>query len=332
MKNILSTPTQGLGLTLVLAGSLAGSAAPARAESFPTKPITVTVGSTPGGFDTLVRMLADSMAATLGQPVIVSNRPGANGMLGADTVRRSAPDGYNILFATNSTMVINPLVYKAATYSALNDFEPIGQHTQMPMVWIANKQTSFHTLEDVIAFAKKNPGLLKASNHGPGGGAALYENLLAKQYGLEINQVPHPSASQSILRLMAGDVQVGVETLSTIMPRIANGDVRPLAITGSSRVTSLPQVPSWTEGTMPARYGSLAWYGFFAPKGTPSDVVAKLNAAINKALQEPRTRENITTVWGGSIASQTPEEFRAFLRKETDFYQDVVKSIGLTPM
>ena len=159
------------GLAILLAAAILLPASAARAQDFPTRAISITVGSAPGGIDTLVRMLTDSMTATLGQPVIVHNRPGANGMLGADTIRRSAPDGYNILFATNSTMVINPLVYKAATYSALNDFEPIGQHAQMPMVWIANKQTDFRTLDDVIKFAKKNPGALMVSNHGPGGGA-----------------------------------------------------------------------------------------------------------------------------------------------------------------
>lgn len=319
-----------IGLSIFLAAFMVLPVSAARAEGFPRKAISITVGSAPGSIDTLVRMLTDSMTATLGQPVIVNNRPGANGTLAADTVRRSLPDGYNVLFATNSTMVLNPLVYKAATYSALNDFEPIAQHAQMPMVWIANKQTDFHTLEDVINFAKKNPGALKAANHGPGGGAALYENLLSKQYGLDINQVPHPSASQSILRLMAGDVHVGVETLSTIMPRVANGEVRPLAVTGPSRVKTLPQVPSWTETTMPARYGSLSWYGFFAPKGTPSDVVAKLNAAINKALQEPRVQEHASTT-GGVIVLQSADDFRSFVRKETDFYQGIVKSLGMSP-
>jgi tripartite-type tricarboxylate transporter receptor subunit TctC len=319
-----------MGTALMLWAVAIAAPVQANAETYPTKQITVTVGSAPGGIDTLVRMLTDSMNASLGQPVIIVNRPGANGLIGVEAVKRAAPDGYNILFATVSTMVMNPLVYKNATYDATADFEPIAHHAFMPMVWIANKDTGFRSLKDVVEFSKKNPGKLNMANHGAGGMAAVFEALFAKQHKIDVALIPHNGAAQSILRLTAGDVQVSLETLSVVMPRIKSGDVIPLAVTSGSRIPSLPNVPSWTEAGMPAEYGNFAWYGFFAPKGTPKPVVDKLNAAINKALQEPRVRNYMEAV-GGVFELFTAQQFRNQVAKDQKLFSVMIPAAGITP-
>jgi tripartite-type tricarboxylate transporter receptor subunit TctC len=308
--------------------SALAATANAQQPNFPQRPITITVSSAPGGFDSLVRMLTESMGKTLGHPVVVTNRPGANGMIGIQAVRTASADGHNILFATNSTMVMNPNAYKSATYSAVDDFEPIAAHAMMPMVWVANKTANLHSMQDLIEFAKKNPGQLKVSNHGPGGGAQLYETLLARQYGLDILQVPYTSAAQTIMSLLAGDVNVGVETLSTIMPRIQEGKVVALALVGPGRLASLPSIPSWTEGIMPPKYGVVSWYGFFAPKGTPKDVVLKLNQAIIKALEEKSVKDQMESL-GATFNHMDPEAFRTFVGRERDFYRDIFTGLGI---
>lgn len=308
-----------------------GSILPVQAtdtNAYPDRPITITTGSAPGGIDTLARMLTDSLTASLGQPVIVVNKPGANGLLGVEEVRHAKPDGYNILFAPTSHMVINPLVYKMATYDAIRDFEPIGHHAFMPMVWIANKDAGLHELQDVVQRAKEKPAGLFMGNHGAGGAAAIMEMLFAKTHDLDVVLVPHPSAPQSIMRLIAGDVQVSVETLSTIMPRIKGNQVTPLAVTGASRVKSLPKVPSWLEAGIPDKYAIQFWYGFFAPKDTPRPIVDKLNAAINDAVQQPKVK-NMMEDLGGNIVPLSAQEFRDQVMKDKNLFRELAHTIGL---
>lgn len=307
-----------------------GTAYSNNVDSYPEKPISITIGSAPGAIDTLVRMLTESLADKLGQPVVVLNKPGANGLLAVEDVRQSKPDGYNILFATTSTMVINPFVYKSANYHAAEDFEPIGHHTFMPMVWIANKESGFKNLGDVIRAAKENPDSVFMGNHGAGGAAAILETAFAKVHDLDIVLVPHPSAAQSIMRLLANDVQVNVETLSTIMPRIKQNEVTPLAITGGTRLDSLPDVPSWTEFGMPEDHGILFWYGFFAPKGTPKPIVDKLNEAINDAVQQPKVRDFMESM-GGTIVPLSSDEFRNQVIKDRDFFARLLPTLDISP-
>lgn len=241
MANTLHRGLRRLFRLMLLASTVVASTSWAQQDAYPSKPITVTVGSGPGGLDVMVRMLTESLSVTLGQPVIVMNRPGANGAISADYVKRLPPDGYNILFVPGSVMAISPVVNKAAKYNAIDDFEAIAQHAQMPMIWIANKDSSFYSLGDVITYAKMNPGKLTVAYHGPGGGAMIYETLLARKYSIKWLQVPHTTSSFSIQRLIAGDVSVSVETLSTVMPFIESGAVRPLAVVGKTRLSNLPR-------------------------------------------------------------------------------------------
>lgn len=330
MTNPLAQMRRRLLRSLPLALTVLASTSWAQQDAYPTKPITVTVGSGPGSLDLLVRVLTESLSASLGQPVIISNRPGANGAISVEYVKHLPPDGYNIMFNAGSAMAINPLVNKAAKYNAVEDFEAIGQHAQMPMIWVANKDSSFRSLQDVVAYARANPGALSVAYHGYGGGAMIYETLLAKQYGLNFVQVPHQTAALSIQRLMAGDVSVSVETLSTVMPFITSGAVRPLAVVGKTRLKTLPGVPSWTEGIMPSKYGITSWYGFFAPKGTPKPIINKLNAALIKAMNEPKVRAHMESL-GGTYQHLSPEEFKEFVRREVAWYADVLPAAGFVP-
>lgn len=320
------------GLLSAAAVATVAAAAPAaaQAQNFPSKPITVTVGSAAGGIDVLVRLMTDSLGARLGQPVVVVNRSGANGLIAVDGVKRAEPDGHTLLFATVSTMVMNPMVYKNASYHAIDDFEPIGHHAFMPMVWVANKDTGLRSLQDVVAYAKKHPGKLNLTNHGAGGMAAVFETLFARQHNIDVVLVPHNGAAQSISRLIAGDVQVGLETLSTVLPRIKSGDVVPLAVTSGKRIPSLPNVQSWTEAGMPQDYGTYAWYGFFAPKGTPKAAVAKLNEAINKTLQEPRIKEQMESV-GGVFEYMSAEQFRRHVAQDIRRFTEMMAAAGISP-
>lgn len=313
---------------LWLAAAWAG-AATTQAQEFPTRPITIVVTSGPGGMDTLVRLISPFISERLGQSLVIENKPGANGVIGVQQVAAAPPDGHTLLFASISTLTINPFVYKNISYDPLRDLEPIARHVTLPMVWAANPGKGFKSLPDLIAYARAHPGALTMGNPGPGSYGHLLEEALKQRNGIEALVVPFKSAPAAINDVVGGFVDVCVDNISNLSGLLADGKLTALAVTSRERVTTLPQAASWLEdGTGP--FEASAWYAFMAPKGTPRAVIDKLNAVINEAIAAPSVQPRWVEL-NAQTRLFTPDELRGFIKDELSKYGALAAAAKITP-
>jgi tripartite-type tricarboxylate transporter receptor subunit TctC len=314
----------GLALAVLLARvSVAG------AQTFPNRPITVLVPSGPGGVDTMVRLIGPEVGKDLGQPLIIENRPGANGLIGMRGLMRAEPDGYTLIFATISIMAINPFIYKNIPYNSVDDFKPVSRYAIFPFVFAANPKMGFKSMGDLIAYGKQHPDALKFGNPGNGSAGYLLQEAFLRKHGIKALLVPFSSAPQANMGAMQGTVDVTVDNASSLAGFISDGTLPPLAVTTDKRSASIPNVPSWLEdGSGP--FAASAWYLFLAPKGTPDEVVNKLNVSFNRALADPTVQQRLKDL-GGTFEPLSPAETRSFIASELEKYGNVVKEIGLTP-
>lgn len=317
----------------VLAGLLAVvtvlGAGAARAQSFPTRPITIVVTSGPGGMDTLVRLIGPLVSESLGQPLVIENKPGANGVIGVQQVAAAVPDGHTLLFASISTLTINPFVYKNISYDPLRDLEPIARHVTLPMVWAANPGRGFKSLPDLVAHARAHPGALTMGNPGPGSYGHLLEEALKQKNGIDALVVPFKSAPAAINDVVGGFVDVCVDNISNLSGLLQEGKLTPLAVTSRERASALPQAASWLEdGTGP--FEASAWYAFMAPKGTPPAVIERLNTAINQAIGSPTLRQRWVEL-NGQFTPFMPDGLRAFIKDEMRKYGELAAAAKIVP-
>ena len=294
------------------------------AESYPARPIKLVAAFAPGGpADVMARLIAAGISPILGQNVFVENHPGAGGTLGARDVAKSAPDGYTLLLANTANVVISPLLIKDAGYDPAQAFAPVANLGITANVLIASTASGLKSVQDVIDFAKKNPGKLNFSSAGVGTPLHLIGEMFKQRLGLDMVHVPYKSGGQATQAVMAGETQISFDSPEPAIPAIESRSVLALAVTSDKRVAQLPDVPTMIEAGVPD-FVSVSFTGIAAPAGTPPDIVQKLNAAINQALQSDQVKPVLSRL---AVEAQigSADEFAAFLNKERDQWSAVVK-------
>ncbi|HVV63392.1 MAG TPA: tripartite tricarboxylate transporter substrate binding protein [Pseudolabrys sp.] len=297
------------------------------AADYPTRPVKIIVSYPPGGStDISARLIGNWFSQKLGQQFIVENRPGAGNNLGTDVALKAAPDGYT-LFLANPANTINATLYKHLTFDFLRDSTPVGGIMRIPNVMEVNPSVPAKTVAEFIAYAKANPGKINMASSGNGTSIHLSGMLFMGMTGVKMVHVPYKGSAPALIDLLAGQVQVMFDNMPSSIGHIHSGKLRALAVTTATRAPELPDVPTVAE-TVPG-YEASAFFGLVAPKGTPKDVVDKLNATMNEALKDPKILESIKKL-GGTPMSVTPAEFGKFLTDETAKWGKVVHEANLS--
>ena len=311
-------------IALILFTLYAGNAV---AQDYPSKPIRLVVPFAPGGgVDVLARLLAAKLPEFLGQPVVVEHRPGAGGNVGADTVAKSAPDGYTILLTT-SGHAASPALYRSLPFDAAKDFAPVTQVVASTLVLVANPGLPATSTKELIALAKAKPGGLNYGSSGPGAPLHLAMEMLKSAAGIDIVHIPYRGDAPLTTAVIAGDVQVGIVPQATGLQHIKAGAVRALGVVTVKRSPALPDVPTIAENAVPG-YDAGVWNGIFAPAGTPRDIVARLQRDVAKALATPEVGDRIRAV-GNEPVGSTPEEFEARFKADLAKFAKVVKEANI---
>ena len=299
------------------------------AQNYPTRAIRLVVASSPGGTsDILGRLMAQKLGEALGQQVVVDNRPGASGVIGADLVAKSAPDGYTLLITQNS-LAINPSMISKMPYDALRDFAPISRVAVNPNVLTVHPSVPAKTVKELIALAKAKPGSLIIGSPGIGTVPHVAAELFKFMAGVDMIQVIYKGAGQGIVSLLSGEIALMFPAPPTAMPYIKSGRLRPLGVTTTTRIQALPDVPSIAEAGLPG-YESTQWFGLLAAAGTPRPVIDRLYQEISRALRAPGMKERLTAQ-GMEVAGSTPEEFTSLIKSETEKWAKVIKAAGIKP-
>ena len=301
--------------------------APAAAQNYPTRAIRLVVASSPGGTsDILGRLMAQKLGEALGQQVVVDNRAGASGVIGADLVAKSAPDGYTLLITQNS-LAINPSMISKLPYDALRDFAPISKIATNPNVLTVHPSVPAKSVKELIALAKAKPGSLLIGSPGMGTLPHVAAELFKFMAGVDMLQVLFKGAGQGIVSLLSGEIALMFPAPPTAMPYIKAGRLRPLGVTTTTRIPALLDVPSIAEAGLPG-YDSTQWFGLLAAAGTPRPIIDRLHQEISSALRAPGMKERLTAQ-GMEVAGSTPEEFAAVIKSETEKWAKVIKSAGI---
>jgi tripartite-type tricarboxylate transporter receptor subunit TctC len=298
----------------------------ALAQAWPAKPVKIIVPLAAAGTgDTLARVVSEEMGRILGQPFLVENRPGSGGSLGAEAVSRAAPDGYTLLSASPSHVII-PAMRAKVGYDPVKDFIPITVIAYTHQLIVGHPSVPASTVPQLIAYLKQNPGRLNYGSAGSGSATHLNMELFKAMTGTFIVHIPYRGSTQARQDLLAGEVQFAVDGLIPTLPLIRAGKLRAYALCSSRRSPIAPEIPTLDEAGVKG-YASDTWYGMMAPAGTPPGIIAALHAAALKAIHTPAVRERLTAQ-GAELAGNTPEEFRALLEKEQRLWARVIKFSG----
>ena len=300
-----------------------------QAQNYPSRPIRMVVPLSPGGFaDVPARLLAPRLAAALGGPVFVDNRPGAGGTIGAEFVARSVPDGHTLLF-TATPHIISPWLYKNLPYDALKDFTPITLVAAGPYVLVVNaQQLPVGSVRELIAAAKARPGNIDFASSGNGSAQHLVGALFNSMAGIELNHVPYKGSGPAMQDLLSGQVTVSFAGVTNVLPQVKAGRLRALAVTTTKRWAELPDVPTLAEAGVPG-YEATLWLNLAAPAGLPQEIVQRLYAETAKALQDPELQMSLRSA-GVEAQVLAPQELAAFMRAEYDKWGKVVRATGAT--
>ena len=307
------------------------SAASALAQTYPAKPIRLVVPFSPGGAaDLTARTLGQKMSEQLGQPIVIDNKPGANGVLGIDAVAKSAPDGYTILLTDRGSLAVNPSLYTKLPYDSLKDFAYIGIVTDGPYVLVANPKLDVKTPQELVALSKAKPGTLSYASYGVGSMAQLNLEAFNQQMGTDMLHVPYKGAGPAAQAAVAGDVSVTIAAAPAVQGFIKDGRLRALAVGSDKRFAVLPDVPTMKELGAPGDILVPTYFALLAPAGTPPAIVAKLNAEMKKAIADGGVAEKLA---GAGLVAQggTPEAMAASLKQDVPRFAELVKKIGIKP-
>jgi tripartite-type tricarboxylate transporter receptor subunit TctC len=315
------------GIALLFAGALA---ALAHAQGYPNKPVRVVVAAATGGPDLVARVVAAKLQEQLAQPFVVENQPGANGIVGATTVARAAPDGYTLL-VYSSGFVINPYVHKSLPYDTEKDFIPVTNLvTNGGLLLAVNSKLPVNNLKEFIEYAKKPGTHLSYSTPGVGNTWHLATEVFDNLTGIKMTHIPYKGGGPATAAAAAGEVQVVLASPPPLMPHYKSGRVRALAFSGAKRHPSFPEVPTMAEAGVPGYHHDGGWFGMFAPAGTPMEIVEKLAAEVRKAEQDPAVLERIANS-GAFPAASTPADFKKFIQAELKAYAQQAKLAGIEP-
>jgi tripartite-type tricarboxylate transporter receptor subunit TctC len=302
--------------------------AAASAQTYPAKSIRLVVGFAPGGAsDIIARIVGDSLGRALGQSIIIDNKPGAASSLATEFVAKSAPDGYTILIASQSGMIINPVINRNIGYNTERDFAPITKVTVSPLVVTVNPSLPVHSVRELIAEAKKAPGKLNVASSGNGSLPHLAVALFSAQTGVQMVHVPYKSGGQAVQSVLAGDTQVTFATSPSVLPLVQAGRLRALAVTSRERTPLVQGLPGMKEAGL-ADYEVTVWYGFFAPAGTSAEIVKRLFEATHLTLQNPNLKQALARDGTETSGSRSPGDFAEFVREETKLWTQVIRASG----
>lgn len=317
------------GMAALLACAATGQVQ-AQADTYPAKPVRLVVGYAPGGTtDISARMIADVLGKELGQTFIVENKPGANSNIGAEAVARAPADGYTLFVGSIST-AINQSLYSKMSYDALKDLDAVALLNVVPNILAVNASVPVKSVQEYIAYAKKNPGKLTCASPGNGSSAHLGCELFKMKTGIDILHVPYRGSGPAVADLLGGQVDSIFDNLPPLLPHVRAGKLTGLAVTTAARVPFAPEIPTIAESGVEG-FDVAAWFGLFAPAGTPPEIVLKVNTAINKALtSDTALAANYQT--NGFLMPpppNTPQAFKAFMESETRKWGEVVKATNL---
>ncbi|MBK7063165.1 MAG: tripartite tricarboxylate transporter substrate binding protein [Rubrivivax sp.] len=326
MKKYHRTFTASLLIAAFALGGMMG--AHAQGVQYPNKPIRMIVGFPPGGpTDVVARIVGQKLGDQLGQPVVIDNKPGAGGNIGADMVAKAAPDGYTVLY-TSSSITISPWIYAKVNYDTVKDFAPVALTAEMPLVLLVNPSVPAKTAPELVQLIKANPGKF---NYGSSSVGAI-EHLTAAQFvsmhGLKASHVPYKGSAPALIGIIGGQTQFMVTALNSALPFLKDGRLRALAVSSVERSRVLPDVPTVAEA-MKGDFAATAWQGIVAPAGTPREIIEKLNRAINTLLKDPALVQQLADQ-GVSALGGTSEQFGKSIHKELVRWQQVVKDTGAT--
>jgi tripartite-type tricarboxylate transporter receptor subunit TctC len=287
------------------------------AAEYPERPLRLIVPFAPGGGnDTVARLVGQRLTAILGQPVVVDNRAGAGGVLGAELAAKAPPDGYTLFLGGVGSHAINPNLHEHLSYDPIRDFAPVSLLASAPLVLVVHPSVKATSVAELIALARANPGKINYASNGNGSSSHLAAVMFDSMAGVDMVHIPYKGLSPALSDLLAGQVQVMFSSVVAILPHIQSGRLRALAISGNRRLSLLPDLPTIAEAGV-AGYQTSSWYGILAPAGTPKDIVAKLNAAIVKVLSEPEVKKALASE-GADPVGNSPEAFALFIAAEKD--------------
>ncbi|GAA5234577.1 tripartite tricarboxylate transporter substrate binding protein [Verticiella sediminum] len=317
-KRVRFAATLGLALGLASPGI--------QAQTYPSKPIRVIVPSSPGGSpDVLARLIGVPLGEELGQPLVIETIPGAAGIIGTDKAAKATPDGYTLLYGFNQVATMNPPLYKKLPYHPERDLVPLGLTLDLSYMWIANKEFEPDTIDELIALNRAKPGSVDYASTGPGSAAHLGALLLERMTDTQMNHVPYRSNTNS--DLMAGVVKLKLDPVAASLGLVRDGRVKVLAVSAPQRLPVLPDVPTVAE-TVPG-YELTGWQGFWAPVGTPPEIVQRLNAAIVKVIHAPQMQERIRQL-GYEPLGTTPQEMADRIHRELQQWGGIIQEANLS--
>lgn len=323
----MNTRRRILAATLIACIGAATTALPAMAQSYPTKPVRIVVPFPPtGAADLLTRALANKLSEELGQPVTADNRPGAGGNIGAEAVARAAPDGYTLLMGAVTTHAVSMSLYSNLHYDLEKDLVPVTLVANVPHILVVTPSVPARNLGELLAWLKAENGKVNFASQGNGTLSHLEFELLKSLGGFNANHIPYKGSAPALADLLSGRVEVLFDSIPSSLPMIQAGKLRGIAVSSSSRSPVLPDLPTLAESGLPG-FTADSWFGLMAPAGTPKDVIARLNAAVAKALDAPEVKAIITRQ-GGFVKGSSPEQMAEQIRGDREKWAKVVKTSG----
>ncbi|MFL5060323.1 MAG: Bug family tripartite tricarboxylate transporter substrate binding protein [Xanthobacteraceae bacterium] len=316
-------------LRLVVIGGLLTVCGPALAQTYPSRPIRIIAPFPAGGLvDVLARAAGEELTKTLGQPIIIENKPGAGGNIGAEVVAKAEPDGYTLLMTSPGIQSINQFVYKAMPFDPDTAFAPVSLIADMPMLAVMHPKLGVKTLPDLIAIARAKPGKLTFGSAGVGTTGHLGQALLAHVAKIDLVHVPYRGAAPSVTDLIAGQIDGVIDNPPTVMPHIRAGSIVALAVAARERLTVLPEIPTSAEAGLPGWEAS-SWFGLVAPAGTPREIVERLHEHLARAVRQP-AMQRFTREAGARILASSPQEFDRTIRDERAKWGEIIKAAKIS--
>lgn len=326
-----ATRSLWVAATAVLALSFCQIAALAQDAAYPNRPIKMLVGfGAGGGTDIAARIMAQKMSEILGQSIVVENRTGASGMIAAEDEAKSAPDGYTLMMGSQTTYAVAPNLYRKVTLDAAKEFAGVAMTGASPLVLVVNRSFAAHSVKDVIAMAKADPGKINFGTGGLGTTPHMTAELFQYTAGIKMVHVAYRGEAPAINDLLAGQIPLMFANLSAVMGNLKAGTLRALAVTGAHRSPSAPDIPTVAESALPG-FEAETWWGIVAPAGTPPAILAKLNAAARKALADDDTKKRFADL-GMTNGGSSPEELDAYIKSEIAKWSKVIKDANIQPM
>lgn len=315
---------------LAAAITAVAASAPAQAQDYPTRPVTIVVPLAAGsGMDSLVRLYAEKLQVALGKPVVVDNRPGAALMLAAAAVATAPADGYTLLVSTSSAMAINPVLYKKVNYDHVKDFVPISFYVKSPFILVVNPDLPAKSVPELIKHIKDSKTPLSYSSPGAGVAQHLSIEYMKKRFDLDITHVPYKNTPQSIQDIAAGHVQLGFAEAGASLPLIRDGKLRALAVSATTRIPSLPDVPPFAEAAKAPDFEAVSWHILFAPAATPKPIIERLHTEMKKIMADPEMIKLTEKIGLLPVDSPDIDGIQKYLASEREKWGSLVKQLGL---